>query len=166
MVATRSQLDQVQTSERMRRSAMISGDVHAIAACLDDDLIYIHSNGVIDTKESYVSALKTAQYVYESVEVLETRHLSGVDVAVLCQILSAKIRLGRGHTNAGLHGRAGGGGVHALGGVRAAVIQEQDVQAVGERLAEGVKKELEGVCVQIRELQKEAFACRWGATAP
>ena len=46
----------------------------------------------------------------------------------------------------------------ALGGVRAAVIQEQDVQAVGECLAEGVKKELKGICVQIRELQKETFA--------
>ena len=29
-------------------------------------------------------------------------------------------------------------------------------------MAEGVKKELKGVCVQIRKLQKETFASRWG----
>jgi hypothetical protein len=32
----------------------------------------------------------------------------------------------------------------------------------GERAAERVNKELKGVGVQIRELQKEAFACRGG----
>lgn len=43
-----------------------------------------------------------------------------------------------------------------------AVIQQQDVQAVGERLAEGIKQELGSVCVQIRELQEAAYACRGG----
>jgi hypothetical protein len=50
----------------------------------------------------------------------------------------------------------------ALGGVGAAVIQEQDVQAVGKGLREGVHEELEHLGVQIREFQEEALARGWG----
>jgi hypothetical protein len=54
---------------------------------------------------------------------------------------------------------------HPLGGVCAAVIQEQDVEAVGKRVGERIDEDLEGVSIQIRQFQKEAFA-RSRATAP
>jgi ketosteroid isomerase-like protein len=72
---------------------MTKADVDAVAACLDDDLIYVHSTGVIDTKESYLAALTAGQFVYESIDVLETRHAQGADFVVLCHVLSARIRL-------------------------------------------------------------------------
>ena len=46
----------------------------------------------------------------------------------------------------------------APGGVGAAVIQEQDVEAVGARVGERIDEDLEGIGVQIRELQEEALA--------
>jgi ketosteroid isomerase-like protein len=88
-----SALEQVLALEQRRLSAMMKGDVDAVAACLDDDLIYVHSNGTIDSKESYLSALVAGQYVYESIDILETRHAAGTHLVVLCHVLSARIRL-------------------------------------------------------------------------
>src|ERR671918_426474 len=45
-----------------------------------------------------------------------------------------------------------------LGGMRAAVIQEQDVETVGKRVSERVDKDLEGVGIEIGQRQTEAFA--------
>jgi hypothetical protein len=43
-----------------------------------------------------------------------------------------------------------------------AVIQEQDIEAVGERLREGVDEELERVGVQIGQFQEKPVACGRG----
>src|ERR1700760_4002635 len=88
-----SPLERVQALERMRLAAMMRADAGAVAACLDDDLIYVHSSGLVDTKASYLSALATGQYVYESIDVLESRHVQCADFIVLCQVLEARIRL-------------------------------------------------------------------------
>jgi hypothetical protein len=50
----------------------------------------------------------------------------------------------------------------ALGGVGATVIQEQDVQAVGEGLREGVHAQLEPVSIQRGEFQEAVLARGWG----
>ena len=50
-------LEQVQALERKRLAAMMQADVDAVAACLDDDLIYIHSSGAVDTKQSYLQRI-------------------------------------------------------------------------------------------------------------
>ena len=86
-------LEQVQALERKRLAAMMQADVDAVAACLDDDLIYIHSSGAVDTKQSYLAALASGQYVYESIDIVETRHAEGAGFIVLCHRLSARIRL-------------------------------------------------------------------------
>jgi hypothetical protein len=38
-------LEHIRSPERARFAAMMSGDLTALSALLDDDLIYIHSNG-------------------------------------------------------------------------------------------------------------------------
>jgi hypothetical protein len=50
----------------------------------------------------------------------------------------------------------------ALGGKGAAVIQEQEVEAVGKGVGERLDADWEGVGIQIRELQEEALARGWG----
>jgi hypothetical protein len=45
-----------------------------------------------------------------------------------------------------------------LGGMCAAVIQEQDVEAVGKRVRERVDKDWEGLGIERGQLQNEAFA--------
>lgn len=53
----------------------------------------------------------------------------------------------------------------ALCGMGATIIQEQDVQAVGEGLGEGVDERLKHIGIQIRELKEEALTCGWGHSA-
>jgi hypothetical protein len=45
-----------------------------------------------------------------------------------------------------------------LGGMRPTVVQEQQVQALGEGLRKGLDEELEALGVQIRQLQEKALA--------
>jgi hypothetical protein len=45
-----------------------------------------------------------------------------------------------------------------LGGMCAAVIQEQDVEAVGKRVGERVDKDLEGVGIELGPREEEALA--------
>jgi hypothetical protein len=53
-------IDTVRELDRARVSAMLKGDVEAIASHLDYDLIYIHSTGVVDTRESYLESLSSS----------------------------------------------------------------------------------------------------------
>lgn len=73
---------------------MLKGDAQAVSQYLDDDLIYVHSNGLVDTKESYIKSLSDGRYVYESIEVVDEHSAQGADFVVLCQILSVDIRVG------------------------------------------------------------------------
>ena len=45
-----------------------------------------------------------------------------------------------------------------LGGMRATVVQEQEIQAVREGLRKGVEEELKAISIQIRQLEEEALA--------
>jgi hypothetical protein len=51
------------------------------------------------------------------------------------------------------------------GGVRAAVIQEENIEAVGECLGEGIHKELKALGIQIRQFEKKALTCGGGDRA-
>jgi ketosteroid isomerase-like protein len=87
-------VDAVRELEQARISAMLKGDARAIADFLDDDLIYIHSSGVVDSKESYLKSLDEGRYVYEAIEVIGERHACGPGFVVFAQVLSVKIRVG------------------------------------------------------------------------
>ena len=47
-----------------RVAALVAGDVAALGAILSDDLHYVHSSGVIDTKESFLSNLSSGVIDY------------------------------------------------------------------------------------------------------
>jgi ketosteroid isomerase-like protein len=54
--------------ETRRYAAMTSNDLPALAALLHDEMVYTHSSGVVDSKASYLEALRSGRTRYLSVE--------------------------------------------------------------------------------------------------
>ena len=54
--------------ETRRYDAMTRNDLVALAALLHDELVYTHSSGVVDTKASYLEALRSGRTRYLRVE--------------------------------------------------------------------------------------------------
>jgi ketosteroid isomerase-like protein len=54
--------------ETRRYTAMTSNDLPALAALLHDEMVYTHSSGVVDSKASYLEALRSGRTRYLSVE--------------------------------------------------------------------------------------------------
>lgn len=50
--------------EDQRYAAMIAKDEAALEKCFGDDLIYTHSSGAVDTKASYIAAIKGGKFNY------------------------------------------------------------------------------------------------------
>jgi hypothetical protein len=63
------EVSEVRGIEQIRFDAMLAGDINTIADLLDTRLIYVHSSGLADTRDSYLAALAKAEYTYHSVEV-------------------------------------------------------------------------------------------------
>lgn len=57
----------VEKAERAWGAAMMKNDYAALNKLMADDLIYRHSNGLVDTKQSYVDALKSGKSAYYSI---------------------------------------------------------------------------------------------------
>jgi ketosteroid isomerase-like protein len=89
-------LEHIRSLERARFSAMMSGDLTALSALLDDDLIYVHSNGQADGKGEYLESLRQGRITYEKISVTGDRHWQTKDCFVLVQSVSARMRLGVG----------------------------------------------------------------------
>lgn len=58
----------VRLIEDRRIKAMIDDDFATLDAVLADDLTYTHSNGVVDTKASYVETLRSGKTKYQTIE--------------------------------------------------------------------------------------------------
>jgi Domain of unknown function (DUF4440) len=86
-------LDEVHALDQARLFAMMAGNVDTVAGFLHDDLVYIHSTGLIDGKSSYLESLRQGKYVYESVDVIAERHVESEAFILLCQTLRVRIRL-------------------------------------------------------------------------
>jgi hypothetical protein len=59
---------EVESAENRRFEAMLRSDVEALGRLLADDLIYTHSNGIVDTKARYLESLKSGDLKYISIE--------------------------------------------------------------------------------------------------
>jgi hypothetical protein len=69
-----SEINDVRAAMQKRAEAMVAGDIEAIAGLLEKRLIYTHSSGLVDTRESYIEALNRREYVYHSVEPVSIDH--------------------------------------------------------------------------------------------
>lgn len=54
--------------EEQRCTAMTKNDIAALEGMFHDDLIYTHSSAVVDTRASYLEALKSGHTRYHSVQ--------------------------------------------------------------------------------------------------
>lgn len=59
---------QILDLERRRYAAMLSGDIDAFSALAHPELIYTHSNGVVDSLASYAAKCRDGYYQYLRLE--------------------------------------------------------------------------------------------------
>ena len=64
---------EVEALERQRFAAQVSKDYDFLGRVFADDLIYTHSGGKIDSKETYINSIKEGKSVYDKIEVEELR---------------------------------------------------------------------------------------------
>ena len=60
-------------AEEARRLAMLAADTSTLAAMCDAALVYVHSSGVTDSRESYLKKLDTGALRYEALEFVAPR---------------------------------------------------------------------------------------------
>jgi hypothetical protein len=75
--------DSLRAAELRRFEANVNADAGALGELLDDGLEYVHSNGELDTKKSFIESLTTGSRDYaSSVPHIETVRIHG-DVAII-----------------------------------------------------------------------------------
>ena len=76
-------MDEILALEKRRIQAMTSGDIQALEEILADDLIYTHTTARLDTKASFIDAVKTGRSNYKSVDTSEVEVRALGDTAVV-----------------------------------------------------------------------------------
>jgi ketosteroid isomerase-like protein len=86
------EVDDAQAQSAKRTTAMVGGNINAIAALLDERLIYTHSSGLTDSRDSYIAALNRREYTYHSIETVKTEHsIVEGDYVILNSLMAASI---------------------------------------------------------------------------
>jgi ketosteroid isomerase-like protein len=57
--------------EELRWNALVAGDLDELDRLFADDMTYTHSNGMVDTKQSYLGALRDGVFRYVDIDVEE-----------------------------------------------------------------------------------------------
>jgi ketosteroid isomerase-like protein len=71
------------TLEKQRWDALVTHDVEALERLFADDLTYTHSNGMVDTKASYLGALRDGVFRYTAADLHDLSARSYGDTAVV-----------------------------------------------------------------------------------
>lgn len=61
-------VDPLETLERQRFAAMVNKDLPFLNKVLSENLVYVHSNGLTETKADHLSHLETGFLVYHSIQ--------------------------------------------------------------------------------------------------
>ena len=59
---------EIRAAERALYDAMIAKDIDALRELLSEDLAYVHSTSVVETKAEYLAAVDRSLYAYEKIE--------------------------------------------------------------------------------------------------
>ena len=79
----------IRALEDRRYKAMVSADRPVLEELLADDLIYTHSNAVIDSKQSYIDGILGGKWAYAAAE----RPVENIDVFGDCARVTGHVRL-------------------------------------------------------------------------
>ena len=63
----------VVAAEKARFEAQVSKNLDVLNQLLADDLVYVHSSGNVDTKQSYIQSIKEGNSTYNSIDVQEQK---------------------------------------------------------------------------------------------
>ena len=63
--------------------AMLTHDIPALAALLDNDVVYVHSPGFAETKQQFLDGVRDGLYVYERVRPVDERITETADMAMV-----------------------------------------------------------------------------------
>ena len=63
----------IEALDRARYDAMMRADVESLARILDDQLVYTHSDGTSDDKQSYLDGVSSGKWVYRDLIASELR---------------------------------------------------------------------------------------------
>lgn len=63
----------VVAAEKARFEAQVSKNIDVLNQLLADDLVYVHSSGNVDTKQSYIQSIKEGNSTYNSIDVQEQK---------------------------------------------------------------------------------------------
>ncbi len=79
----------VRTADDARVAAMLAGDAPALARLLDDQLCYMHSTGVADTKQSYIDGVRNKIWEYKQIAREDMRiAVSGDTATIFCHLMA------------------------------------------------------------------------------
>jgi hypothetical protein len=83
-------IGQIEKRDAARCAAMLAKDTAALVDLLDDQLVYVHSSGVADTKQSYLEGLRTGVWDYHQLAASGHRYvIHGETVLVFCRLAIA-----------------------------------------------------------------------------
>lgn len=71
---TPRRIQTVRTFEQARYQALIKRDFQALHAMIAPELVYTHSNGNVEDRQAYFSALEKRTYVFEKFETDSTQY--------------------------------------------------------------------------------------------
>lgn len=100
MVQTAAEVErEVLQADAARVKALVENDVGALEQLLGDDLTYVHSNGTLDTKASYIEALRSGRSRYLTMDMSETAVRALGDTALINARFEARVKVGDGEVN-------------------------------------------------------------------
>jgi ketosteroid isomerase-like protein len=100
MVQTAADIErEVLQADAARVKALIENDVDALEQLLGDDLTYVHSNGMLDTKESYIGSLRAGASRYLTMDMSDVAVRLLGDTAVITAKFNARVKVGDREVN-------------------------------------------------------------------
>lgn len=73
---TEASQQSLREAENRRYKAMVNNDLEALAAIFDDDLVYTHTNGQVDDKETFLATLESGALRYRRIQIQEMSPVS------------------------------------------------------------------------------------------
>ena len=81
-------------ADRERIGAMVAGDQAWLSRILHEDLVYTHSNGVVDSRESLITSLASGGLDYRSIAPSDREVVLHRDTAILSATARIVVRAG------------------------------------------------------------------------